>query len=102
MPGTGIVESDKLGKRVEEVLLADPAVEACAVVGWPHPDWGEEVVAFIVPAPGQEVAPETLDRLCLDQLARFKRPRRYRMVEALPKNNYGKVVKAELRKLAEA
>ena len=42
---------------------------------------------------------EELDTLCLDNIARFKRPREYRFVEALPKNNYGKVLKTELRKL---
>jgi acyl-coenzyme A synthetase/AMP-(fatty) acid ligase len=42
---------------------------------------------------------DELDRLCLDNIARFKRPRAYRFVEGLPKNNYGKVLKTELRKL---
>jgi long-chain acyl-CoA synthetase len=45
------------------------------------------------------VAAGELDRLCLDYIARFKRPRAYRFVEALPKNNYGKVLKTELRRL---
>ncbi len=40
-----------------------------------------------------------LDRLCLDNIARFKRPRGYRFVEALPKNNYGKILKTDLRDL---
>ena len=52
-----------------------------------------------MPRPGAEIANETLDRLCLDHIARFKRPRDYRFVEALPKNNYGKVLKTELRRL---
>ena len=57
---------------------------------------GEEVVAFIV----QKAPLETtdLDSLCLDNIARFKRPREYRFVESLPKNNYGKILKTELRK----
>src|SRR5205807_1164456 len=58
---------------------------------------GEEVVAFVVAK--TEVSNEELDKLCLDNIARFKRPREYRFVEALPKNNYGKVLKTELRKL---
>ena len=85
-------------REVEEVLLRHPAVAECSVVGRPHPEWGEEVVAFLVlkgTADEQE-----LDRLCLENIARFKRPREYRFVEALPKNNYGKVLKTELRKLA--
>jgi long-chain acyl-CoA synthetase len=56
-------------------------------------------VAFVVPRPGVDIVPDELDRLCLDHIARFKRPRHYRFVEALPKNNYGKVLKTELRRL---
>lgn len=84
-------------REIEEVLLTSPDVLEVAVIGAPHPDWGEEVVAFVVAAPGRDADAETLDRLCLDNLARFKRPRRWRFVDALPKNNYGKIVKTELR-----
>jgi long-chain acyl-CoA synthetase len=83
-------------REIEEVLLRHPAVAECSVVGRPHPEWGEEVVAFIVKK--SELRIEELDSLCLDNIARFKRPRDYRFVEALPKNNYGKVLKTELRK----
>jgi acyl-CoA synthetase (AMP-forming)/AMP-acid ligase II len=84
-------------REIEEVLLHADGVQETAVVGRPHAEWGEEVVAFVVPRPG--VAPEetALDRLCLDNLARFKRPREYRFVSELPKNNYGKVLKTALR-----
>ncbi|MEM9060885.1 MAG: AMP-binding protein [Pseudomonadota bacterium] len=84
-------------REIEEVLLTDPGVGEAAVVGAPHPDWGEEVVAFVVSEQGATPTAEALDRLCLDHLARFKRPKRYEFVRALPKNNYGKVVKTELR-----
>jgi long-chain acyl-CoA synthetase len=80
------------------VLLRHPAVAECSVVGRPHPEWGEEVVAFVVRR--EDVSPQELDTLCLEHIARFKRPRDYRFVEGLPKNNYGKVLKTELRKLA--
>jgi acyl-CoA synthetase (AMP-forming)/AMP-acid ligase II len=86
-------------REVEEVLLRHPDLIEAAVVGRPHPDWGEEVVAFAVPRPGAAVEAADLDRLCLDHIARFKRPRTYRFVETLPKNNYGKVLKTELRRL---
>jgi acyl-CoA synthetase (AMP-forming)/AMP-acid ligase II len=86
-------------REIEEVLLRHPAVLEVAVVGKPHLEWGEEVVAFVVPRPGQMAADAELDRLCLDHIARFKRPRRYLMVESLPKNNYGKVLKRELREI---
>ncbi len=80
-------------REVEEVLLRHPGVSEVAVVGRSHPDWGEEVVAYVVgSAPQSE-----LDALCLDQIARFKRPKAYVFTEALPKNNYGKVLKTELR-----
>jgi len=86
-------------REVEEVLLRDPAVREVAVVGKPHADWGEEVVAFIVGREGAVPEEGALDRLCLDNLARFKRPKRYRFVADLPKNNYGKVLKTALRDL---
>jgi long-chain acyl-CoA synthetase len=84
-------------REIEEVLLRHPAVAECSVVGRPHAEWGEAVVAFVVKK--FPVSSDELDRVCLDNIARFKRPREYRFVEALPKNNYGKVLKTELRKL---
>jgi acyl-CoA synthetase (AMP-forming)/AMP-acid ligase II len=86
-------------REIEEVLLRHPDVVEASVVGRSHPDWGEEVVAFLVARRGTVVSAAELDRLCLDHIARFKRPRDYRFVEALPKNNYGKVLKTELRRL---
>jgi long-chain acyl-CoA synthetase len=84
-------------REIEEVLLGHPAVLEAAVVSRPHADWGEEVVAFVVAWDGAAVSEAELDRLCLDNIARFKRPRGYRFVAALPKNNYGKILKTELR-----
>jgi long-chain acyl-CoA synthetase len=84
-------------REIEEVLLRHPAVAECSVVGRPHPEWGEEVVAFVVKK--TPLQPGELDELCLQNVARFKRPREYRFVDSLPKNNYGKVLKTELRKL---
>ncbi|UOM33194.1 AMP-binding protein [Acuticoccus sp. I52.16.1] len=83
-------------REVEEVLLTHPDVAEVAVVGRPHPDWGEEVVAFVVGRTGP-VDPAALDALCQSQIARFKRPKAYFAIEALPKNNYGKVLKTALR-----
>jgi len=84
-------------REVEEVLLTASGVAEVAVVGARDPEWGEVVVAFVVAQPGASVTPEALDQHCLAQMARFKRPKRYLMVPELPKNNYGKVVKAVLR-----
>ena len=82
-------------REVEEVLLRHPAVAECSVIGRAHPEWGEEVVAFVVAR--DKISSAELDALCLEQIARFKRPREYIFTEALPKNNYGKVLKTELR-----
>jgi long-chain acyl-CoA synthetase len=89
-------------REVEEVLLRHPAVREVSVVGRAHRDWGEEVVAFLVLHPGAHATEEELDRLCLQHIARFKRPKLYRYVDSLPKNNYGKVMKKALRHRLEA
>ena len=84
-------------REVEEVLLLHPAVHEVSVIGRPHPEWGEEVIAFIATTENREVTPAALDALCLQHIARFKRPKEYRFVGVLPKNNYGKVLKTALR-----
>jgi long-chain acyl-CoA synthetase len=89
-------------REIEEVLLRHPAVSECAVIGRPHEEWGEEVIAFVAPVEGQEVDTGELDKLCLENIARFKRPKDYRIAPALPKNNYGKIVKRELRNWLES
>ena len=85
-------------REVEEVLLTAAGVSEVAVVGAPDPEWGEVVVAFVVAAAGALVSEASLDAHCMAHIARFKRPKRYVLVDALPKNNYGKVLKTELRK----
>ncbi|MCX7565120.1 AMP-binding protein [Sulfitobacter sp. F26169L] len=81
-------------REVEEVLLRHPQLQEVSVVGTPHAEWGEEIVAFVV----GDAPDDALDALCLENIARFKRPKRYIRLDALPKNNYGKVLKTELRK----
>ena len=67
-------------------------------IATPDVEWGESVVAFVVPADGAAPPPVAeLEQTCLDRIARYKRPKDYRFVDALPTNNYGKVVKRELR-----
>jgi long-chain acyl-CoA synthetase len=84
-------------REIEDVLNLHPAVAECSVVGRPHPEWGEDVVAFVVTRPGATLTPAELDQLCLANIARFKRPKDYKFVDALPKNNYGKILKTDLR-----
>ena len=85
-------------REVEEVLLTHGSVREVSVIGRPDREWGEVVVAYVV----GEAAPAELDALCLARIARFKRPKDYVFVDALPKNNYGKVLKTELRGLDAA
>ena len=80
-------------REVEEVLLQHAQVREVSVIGRPDPEWGEVVVAYVV----GEADRGELDALCLDGIARFKRPKDYVFVSALPKNNYGKILKTELR-----
>ena len=82
-------------REVEEVLLKHARVREASVIGRPHPEWGEIVVAYVV----GDVRANELDALCLGEIARFKRPKDYIFVDALPKNNYGKILKTELREL---
>jgi long-chain acyl-CoA synthetase len=82
-------------REVEEVLLTHKGVREVSVIGRPDREWGEVVVAYVV---GEASAAE-LDALCLNAIARFKRPKDYVFVDALPKNNYGKILKTELRAL---
>jgi len=80
-------------------LLDHPAVAEVSVVGAPDPDWGEQVVAFVVTRDGESVPEAELDALCRKRIARFKRPKRYIPQTALPKSAYGKILKRELRLL---
>lgn len=86
-------------REVEEALLTHPGVAEVSVVGRAHAQWGEEVVAFVVARPGVPADQAALDAHCLDQIARFKRPKEYRFVDTLPKNETGKVLKTALRAL---
>lgn len=92
-------------REVEEALQRHADVAEVAVIGRAHPDWGEEVVACIVPRLGLrdraalQALEAALDALCLAQIARFKRPKAYVFLPSLPKNNTGKVLKTALREM---
>ena len=86
-------------REVEEVLLKNENVAEVSIVGRPSAEWGEEVIAFIVCKDGTTVTETELDELCIANIARFKRPKEYRFVQGLPKNNYGKVLKTQLREM---
>ncbi len=85
-------------REVEEVLATHPGVGEVAVLGLPDPDFGEQVVAVVVPAAGQPPPQaQALVDWCRDRLASFKKPRRVELVDALPRNALGKVQKHVLR-----
>jgi acyl-CoA synthetase (AMP-forming)/AMP-acid ligase II len=89
-------------REVEEALLAHPDVHEVSAIGVPDPEWGEIVVACVVLMPGSSADDAGLDAHCLNAIARFKRPKRYVYLDALPKNNYGKVLKTELRAMMKS
>jgi malonyl-CoA/methylmalonyl-CoA synthetase len=85
--------------EVEAALLEHPAVREAAVVGAPDEDLGERIVAFVVTYPGAAPRPEELCEHVARQLAPHKRPRQVRLVDALPRNAMGKVLKKQLAAL---
>ncbi|MGE5702098.1 MAG: long-chain-fatty-acid--CoA ligase [Clostridia bacterium] len=83
--------------EVEQVLYSYPHVLEAAVIGVPHEVWGETVAAVIVPKQGQLVALEDLQQFCRGYLAGYKIPRVLYLVEQLPRNASGKILKYKLR-----
>ena len=84
-------------REVEDVLLTHDSVVDVAVIGVPDDEWGERVVAFVVPSAGSSVSDAVLDAHCLQRIARYKRPKEYHQVSSLPRNGAGKVLKNALR-----
>ena len=84
-------------KEVEDVLDALPGVAESAVIGLPHPDFGEAVTAVVVPEPGADLEEDAVIAAVREVLAGFKVPKRVLFVEALPRNSMGKVQKRDLR-----
>jgi acyl-CoA synthetase (AMP-forming)/AMP-acid ligase II len=85
-------------QEVEELLLTHPAVADLAVVGVPDPRTGERVCAVIVTEPGQTLTlPDILEHCVANGLARYKCPERLELIDAIPRNSMGKILKTELR-----
>ena len=83
--------------EVELALMRHPAVAACAVIGCPDTEWGEQVVAVIIPQHGARVDEAAICAFCREQLAAYKAPRRVILVDDFPRNALGKIQKAKLR-----
>ncbi|MEJ6475663.1 class I adenylate-forming enzyme family protein [Pseudoalteromonas piscicida] len=84
-------------REIEEVLNRHPHIVESSVIGCKDPQWGEVVVAVVVKQPGHALDAASLDTYCLENMARFKRPKHYYFVDQLPKNNTGKILKTQLR-----
>ncbi|MFQ6020160.1 MAG: class I adenylate-forming enzyme family protein, partial [Dehalococcoidia bacterium] len=84
--------------EVEAALAEHPQVAEAAAIGVPDEEWGEEVKAIVVARPGAKPTPEELTAFCKERLASYKAPRYYAFVSELPRNDLGKVARAELRK----
>lgn len=85
------------GREVEECIYQLPGVAEVAVIGLPHPRWIEAVCAVVVAKPGMELCEDSVIRHCEQQLAGFKTPKKIVLVEALPRNPSGKILKRQLR-----
>ncbi|HEX7744847.1 MAG TPA: acyl-CoA synthetase, partial [Micromonosporaceae bacterium] len=85
-------------REVEEVLRSHPAVGDAAVAGLPSPEWGETVVAYVVPADAVDTSALEADltQWCAERLAAYKRPRAWRWIETVPRNALGKILRHEL------
>lgn len=83
--------------EVERVLAGEPGIAAAVVVGRPDERLGEKIVAFVQPVEGVRLDPAWLREFCLARLARSKIPDRFVMVDDMPRNAMGKVIKSELR-----
>ena len=85
-------------RDIEQTIQQHPAVEEVAVIGLPHPEFGQTPAAFIVKVAGAELVEDAIFDLCREHLARYKVPARVEIVDELPHNSIGKVLKEELRK----
>ncbi|MDA8335252.1 MAG: AMP-binding protein [Peptococcaceae bacterium] len=83
--------------EIEEVLSKNPAVSEVAVIGVPHPQWGEEVRALVLLKDGEQVSEQELIEFCRDKLAGYKRPRTIEYVSDFPRTATGKILKRTLR-----
>jgi long-chain acyl-CoA synthetase len=86
-------------REVEEALYARAEIEDCAVIGVPDREWGEKVVAFLIPRKGQHIEKTELKRFLEARLSSFKIPKEFIRVAELPKSPQGKILRKEVREI---
>ena len=84
-------------REIEEVLIQHPAVREVSVIGVPDARWGEAIKAVVALVPDHRAAEQELIAFCKENIASYKKPKSVDFIEELPKNNYGKILKRELR-----
>ncbi len=94
-------------REIEEVLMRHPDIKEVSVIGQKDQEWGEIIIAFITLTKNNNQDDHTeieksIDNFCIQEIARFKRPKQYRFLDNLPKNATGKILKTELRKLTDS
>lgn len=89
--------SNVYAREVEEALLRLPRIKEAAVIGLPHPKWGEVVTAVLVSESGEPLSEAELESFCRAHIADFRRPKKFFWIDTLPRNAYGKVLKRDLR-----
>jgi fatty-acyl-CoA synthase len=83
--------------EVEQVLLAHPAVQDCAVIGLPDEKWGERVTAVVQPRPGQAVTGDEVRAFVKERLGSVKAPKQVEVWPDLPRSKVGKILKTEVK-----
>ena len=85
--------------EVELVLMKHPSVSACAVIGCPDDEWGERIVAVIIPVDNADIQSDEIIAFCREHLASYKVPRHVAIMDDFPRNALGKIQKVKLRDL---
>jgi acyl-CoA synthetase (AMP-forming)/AMP-acid ligase II len=86
--------------EIEDVLFSHPAVSEAAVIGKPDPEWGEIIIAYIVLKPGSSITEQEIVDFTKGRLASYKKPKEVRLIQEMPLGPTGKVLRRELKKLA--